>query len=257
MRRRDVLAGLSATGLAAAGIAPGLIPRRAWALGDASKVDVVEIALPAGTLSRPEAWRQLLFELVQTTSIEAVDRVVALPPDDLSLFAHPFAALVGDGAFDPLPDDALEQLRRYLTYGGFLVIDDATASRRSEFDRSVRRLCARLFPNKRLHPLQADHSVYRSFFLLERPYGRLDTFDYLEGIQDGEIYPLIYCRNDLSGAMDRRADGRYVNACSPDGEWQRVEAVKLGINLVMYALTSNYKKDQAHVKQLMLEGRLE
>ena len=175
MRRRDLLGCL---------IAAGFVPRRAFALGDASKVDVVEIVLPSGTISRPEAWRQLLFELVQTTSIEAVDRVAKLPPDDLSLFEHPFAVLAGDGAFDPLPDAALEQLRRYLTYGGFLVIDDATASRRSEFDRSVRRLCARLFPNERLAPLAADHSVYRSFFLLERPYGRLDTFDHLEGIQD-------------------------------------------------------------------------
>ena len=38
---------------------------------------------------------------------------------------------------------------------------------------------------------------------------------------------------------------------------QRREAIKLGINLIVYALTANYKRDQAHVKQLMTEGRLE
>jgi hypothetical protein len=43
----------------------------------------------------------------------------------------------------------------------------------------------------------------------------------------------------------------------PGGETQRREAIKLGINLVVYALTANYKRDQAHVKQLMKEGRLE
>jgi hypothetical protein len=48
-----------------------------------------------------------------------------------------------------------------------------------------------------------------------------------------------------------------VNPCVPGGESQRREAIKLGINLVLYALTSNYKKDQAHVRQLMKEGRLE
>ena len=41
------------------------------------------------------------------------------------------------------------------------------------------------------------------------------------------------------------------------GEDQRREAVKLGINLVLYSLTSNYKHDQAHVAELMREGRLE
>ena len=43
----------------------------------------------------------------------------------------------------------------------------------------------------------------------------------------------------------------------PGGELQRREALKLGINLVMYALTSNYKHDQAHVRALMEEGRIE
>jgi hypothetical protein len=41
------------------------------------------------------------------------------------------------------------------------------------------------------------------------------------------------------------------------GEAQRREAIKLGINLAMYALTSNYKHDIAHVVELMREGRLE
>ena len=73
----------------------------------------------------------------------------------------------------------------------------------------------------------------------------------------GNLSPLIYCRNDLSGALDRGPDGRSVHACVPGGERQRGEAVKVGINLVMYSLTANYKRDQAHVRALMLEGRLE
>ena len=37
----------------------------------------------------------------------------------------------------------------------------------------------------------------------------------------------------------------------------RREALKLGINLVLYSLTANYKKDQAHVRELMKQGWLE
>ncbi|MCB9762854.1 MAG: DUF4159 domain-containing protein [Alphaproteobacteria bacterium] len=248
MRRRDLLLGVGA-GL--------LLPRLGRALGDASKVDVVEITLPAGTTSRPEAWIRMLYELDQITSIETVNRVVQVGPEDPKLFDHPFAALVGDGAFPPLPEPAVEQLRRYITYGGFLFIDDTTGGRRSAFDDSVRRLCTRLFPTKPLYPLPADHSLYRSFFLLQRPVGRLDTFDHIEGISLGEITPVMYFRNDLSGALARGPDGRPLFAVVPGGDRQRGEAIKLSVNLMLYALTSNYKKDQAHVKQLIEEGRLD
>jgi len=252
MTRRELMRILSGAGLAAALPIGG---RPALALGDASKVDVAEIQLPKGTVSRPDAWRQLLYELANTTSIEAVKRVATLAPDDVSLFNHPFAVLAGDGAFDPLEDGPLEQLSRYLTYGGFLFIDDVTGAQDSAFDRSVRRLCARLYPTRPLAPLPADHSVFRSFFLNPLPVGRVSTHAFLEGITDGETTPLIYCRNDVSGALLRGPDGRYVFPIAPGGN--RIEALKLSINLVMYALTSNYKKDQAHVRQLILEGRIE
>ncbi len=243
LRRRDLLPLLAAA----------LVAPEAFALGDASKVDVAEIMLETGTVSRPGAWEQLLYELVQTTSIEAVARVPTLKPSDPTLFNHPFAVLAGDGHFDGLEDQPLEQLSRYLTYGGFLFIDDTTGADESAFDRSVRRLCARLYPTRPLAPLPADHSLYRAFFLIDRPLGRVATHSYLEGITDGETTPLIYCRNDLSGALSRDNSGRYELPLGPS----RIDAIKLGINLVLYALTSNYKKDQAHVRQLILEGRIE
>ena len=79
----------------------------------------------------------------------------------------------------------------------------------------------------------------------------------LEGVTVGPVTPIVFCPNDLSGALDRGADGRDRYPVSPGGEWQRREALKLGINLVMYSLTSNYKQDQAHVLELIREGRLE
>ncbi|MEQ1564934.1 MAG: DUF4159 domain-containing protein [Myxococcota bacterium] len=237
--------------------ASGLVASRAFAFGATSRVDLCEIDLGAGTLSRPGAWKRLLYEIAGTTSVECEPRTVRLPPEDPALFEHPFSVLVGDGAFAVPSDAALEQLSRYLSYGGFLLIDDTTGSDRSPFDASARDLVNRLYPTRPLGPLPTDHSVFRSFFLLKEPLGRVDRFDFLEGVTSDNSTPLVYSRNDLSGALDRGADGRSVHPCVPGGEEQRREAVKLGINLVLYALTSNYKKDQAHVRQLMKEGRLE
>ncbi len=114
-----------------------------------------------------------------------------------------------------------------------------------------------MFPTRPLGALSPDHSVYRAFFLLQRPYGRVDRFDKLEAVVTGNLAPLIYSRNDVSGALDRQDNGRPRHACVPGGELQRREAIKLGINLVLYSLTANYKKDQAHVRELMKLRRLE
>lgn len=250
MRRRSFLAGAAAAGL-------GLWGRRALALGGTGKVDVAEIQLASGTISRPEAWKRLLFETIQTTSVEAEPRVVQLAPDDPALFEHPFAVLCGDGPLPGLSDAARQQLFRYLSYGGFLLVDDASGVLRSEFDTTARRLVADIFPTRPMETLASDHSVYRSFFLLNEATGRMQLTRVLEGVSHVSTHALIYSRNDISGALDRRPDGLDRLPCSPGGEDQRREAVKLAINLLVYALTSNYKQDQAHVNELMREGRIE
>lgn len=239
----------------ASGAAGLLLPGRSLAFGEVTHVDVAELQL-GEAVSRPSAWKRLLYEVENTTSIEVDARVVPVLPTDPELFEHPFTVLVGKAAFE-VDDVAVEQLSRYLSYGGFLFVDDITGADRSPFDTSVRELAQRLFPSRPLTPLPRDHSVYRSFFLLDRPLGRVDRFPEMEAITVGSVAPLIYSRNDVSGALERRENGTFVAACVPGGERQRREALKLGINLVMYSLTANYKKDQAHVVALKKQGRLE
>jgi hypothetical protein len=245
--RRQMLAALSA--LAMPGVAAGF--------GKTNQVGIAELDLGAGTLSRPNAWKRLIYEVIQTTSVTCDPRETRVKADDPELFQNPFLVLLGDGGFEMPSDNGLEQLSRYLSYGGFLVIDDTTGAESSPFDRSARELVRRIFPTRPMGPIPSDHSIYRSFFLLKKPLGRVDRFRYLEGITVGNLCPLIYMRNDLSGALDRGDDGRERHACVPGGATQRRESIKLGINLVMYSLTANYKKDQAHVRELMRQNRLE
>jgi len=232
-------------------------PRIAQALGDATKLDVVELQLGPGSLSRPSAWLRLLYEVEQTTSVSTLARVASLSPDDPALFDHPLAVLMGQDTLGDLDETAVRRLANYLQYGGFLFIDDTSGVAESAFDASVRQLCARIFPTRPLAPLPSDHSLYRAFFLVHRPLGRLDLMPYLEGISVGEVTPVVYCRNDLSGALARGQDGRNAFSVVPGGELQRREAVKLGINLVLYALTSNYKHDLTHTRQLVEDGRID
>jgi hypothetical protein len=246
-RRREVLGAFAAACWA---------PRRAMGFGSTTRVDIAELDLGAGTLQRPNAWRRLLYETTHTTSVECEPRAVTVRPEDPELFEHPFCVLVGDDAFAEVSEQGVEQLTQFLAYGGFLFIDDVTGDGGGQFDRSVRALVQRIFPTRPLSPLPADHSVSRAFFLLRSFPGRLDVVPYLEGVTVGSLTPLVYCRNDVSGALDKTDGGADVHACIPGGEGQRRTAVKVGINLLMYSLTADYKSDQAHVRQLMLNRRL-
>jgi hypothetical protein len=81
---------------------------------------------------------------------------------------------------------------------------------------------------------------------LEAVGGRLRVNPYLEGITLDTWTPVIYCQNDLSGAWSRDRFGRWTHECTPGGEAQRLSAFKAGINIIVYSLTSDYKKDVIH-----------
>jgi hypothetical protein len=236
--------------------AAAVVPFPAFGLGAASRFNVAELEIPGASMHRPEAWSRMLHEVIQATSVEAEPKTVRVPPEDPVLFEHPFAVLVGNRALPELSEEAVNQLRNYIAYGGFLLFDDASGTGEGAFAQSVRRLTRRIFPTRPLAPLAGDHAVYRSFFLLEAPVGRTRGTGVLEGVQLGPTTPLMFCPSDLSGALDRTPDGRNRVPLA-GGELQRREATKLSINLVLYALTSNYKHDIAHVVELMREGRIE
>jgi hypothetical protein len=255
MNRRDLLKGAAATALCG-------FTRPAWAFGPQSRVGIAEIDLGPGTIARPNAWERLVHEVESTTSVEIDARPARVTADDPELFSHPIAAIVGDGGFAMPDDTGIEQLSRFLAYGGLLIFDETTGSDNSPFDDSVRKLVSALFPTAGLAPLPSKHSLYRAFFIIDDPVGRLARHRVLEGVTvdgtegQGGWTPIVYCRNDLSGALERDASGRYPYSCEPGGEDQRREALKLGMNMVLYSLTTDYKQDQAHVKELIDSGRL-
>jgi hypothetical protein len=232
-------------------------PRTARAFGDATAIDVAELDL-GGTLTRPLAWKRVLADLVNLTSIEARTESVVVSPEDPALFEHPFCVLSGRAAFADPSALAVKQLEAFVSYGGFLFIDDASgdaAPGPDSFDGSVRRLLTRMYPRRALAPLPPDHAIYRSFFLLSRVPGRVDIAPRFEGLTLDAHAPVVYSRNDVTGALDTDAVGLPAEPCVPGGETQRREALKVAVNTFLYALTSDYKLDQAHVRQLLLEKR--
>jgi Domain of unknown function (DUF4159) len=194
----------------------------------------------------PQYVEAITEELELRTSIRAKSdrRIAALSDPDL--FFSPFLYMAGKYEFDPFTPEEREILRRFLSYGGFLFAEDTMGAKGFGFDRAFRAEMKQLFPNHELKRLPTDHSVYRSFYLMDGIGGRQRVSSYLEGITIDNWTAVIYSQNDLSGAWARDRFGKWVHECVPGGETQRSLAFKAGINIVVYSLTSDYKKDLIH-----------
>lgn len=245
--------------LAAAGtaVAAALLPRRGEGLSAETDVGAAWLSLPGLPNPRPRALGALLAEVGEVTSVPTRTAVPSLSPEDDALFEQPLVALVGDRGFGPLSARGVERLGRYLREGGFLFAEDVSGLEDSPFDASFRREIARVLPGRVLAPIPREHALYRSFFLLRGVPGRIVLRPYLEGVDHGDLTPVVYSRNDLTGAWSGSPGGSWDFEVVPGGRGQRVDARKVGINLVAYALTGNYKLDAVHVRTLLRRMRQE
>ncbi len=193
---------------------------------------------------------------------------VDLAKDDLSFF--PLIYWPMDPREPDLSPAALSKIADYMRSGGTFLIDtrDLTlgASRGPDNpgEQTLRRLFARLdLPT--LEPVPSDHVLTKAFYLLQTFPGRwaggkvwveaLPPADPDRGPEparggDG-VSPVIIGGNDWASAWAVDANGVPLVACTPGGDRQRELAIRFGINVVMYALTGNYKADQIHVPALL------
>ena len=248
--RRDVLA------LGAATAAASLIPRAARALGKDSQFRFGELGIGTPT-PRPMALRRMAWEIEKRTSIVTDTTPKSVTLADEALHETPFLVLAGNREFAIPAPAQIEKLRAFLTFGGFLLIDSAEGTTEGAFDGSVRQLIEAIYPPPAsgLEVVPKDHVVYKSFYLIDSPVGRLAISGAMEGVfRDGRLV-IAYVQNDLGGAWARDSFGNHEFQCEPGGERQREVALRVGINLVMYALCLDYKTDQVHVPFIMRRRR--
>lgn len=251
LTRRSLL-----TAAAALGLAPlTLTPRSARAFGDASRF-IPSLAQHGGSWdARASGLRRLAWELQRRTSVDVLPEARPVPLASPLLFQSPFLYLGGEGALPALGEAELANLRRYLTFGGFILADSNDGVPGSPFDASLRRELSRLMPRAQLRPLPDSHVVFKSFYLLDGAFGRVQVKPQLEALFMGQRAAVIYSQNDLAGAWARDEGGSYAFDVSPGGERQRELSFRLGINLCMYALCLDYKDDAVHLEHILSKRR--
>jgi hypothetical protein len=202
----------------------------------------------------------LATTLWRRTSVEASDPVpVDIADDPLALFPIIFWPVPDE--VEPLAPGAGERLLGYLERGGMVVFDTRDAhlavpgsGRGTPGMRRLQRLLEAV-EMPALEQVGPDHVLTRSFYLLQdfpgRYAGEPVWVDRPQpGVNDG-VSSIVIAANDWLGAWAIDATDRPLRPVTPGGERQRELARRVGVNLVMYALTGNYKTDQVHVPTLL------
>ena len=175
---------------------------------------------------------------------------------DLSFYPLLYWPITTDEA--PLTPAQGQALNDYMSRGGIILIDTRDSGSGAGFapgtETALRRV-ARGLVIPPLAPLTTEHVLARSFYLLSDFPGRYtgDTV-WVQRDQDrtnDSVSPVIVGGNDWAAAWAVDADGRNPYAVIPGGARQRTLAYRFGVNLVMYALTGNYKGDQVHVPAIL------
>jgi hypothetical protein len=164
-------------------------------------------------------------------------------------------------------DAALARIDAFMKGGGTIFFDlredgagaDALTGGASAASDALRRILAKLdIPP--LEPVPDTHVLTKSFYLLDRFPGRYaggklwvertDSEGASLGNTDG-VSGIIIGSNDYAAAWAMDENGQPIFASVPGADRQREFAFRTGVNIVMYALTGNYKADQVHVPALL------
>ena len=249
--RRQFLSGVLASGAALA-----LPERAARAFGSQTDFDIPLLRYESsGWNPRPTAIRRILLEIEQRTSIliSPDNSVVEARAEDL--FRTPMLMIGGDRGFAPWRPEAREALRLFLQAGGFLVIDSAEGRAEGEFEESIRREMSHVLPGQSFTPLSPEHVLFKTFYLIDGAPGRLALRNHVDAITFDGRAAVLFSANDMMGAWARDRFGNPEFSVFPGGERQREMALRMGVNLAMYALTLDYKDDQVHIPFILRRRR--
>lgn len=186
--------------------------------------------------------------------------------DELAFF--PLLYWPVDPAASPPTAETLSRVDSYMKQGGTIVFDSRDAlyggGDGGPGAQALRRLLAQLdIPE--LEPVPRDHVLTKAFYLLQDFPGRYATSPlWVEAMPAAEtegeerparpgdgVSPVLITGNDLAGAWAIGPDGSPLYPTEPSDARQREMSYRVGINIVMYTLTGNYKADQVHVPALL------
>lgn len=222
---------------------------KSYGIGENSGVNLVQLQYQGGNcFPRQNALKTLSWEVRVRTSVDISLEPVEIPILHRDLFLHPFIYIAGDRPFQPFSREERESLVRFIRFGGMILIDISSGSNSDSqgFNNSIQRELREIGINN-LTPIPNNHVIMHSFYLLNRPCGRIQGSENLKGWLYNDIYQVILSDHDLGGAWAKDSLGNWSMEVVPGGEQQREMSLRLGVNILLYSLCLNYKDDRVHL----------
>ena len=172
----------------------------------------------------------LMQHVRQRTAIPVSgDQEAVVEPGSAAVFQYPFLFACGHGNMKFTPSE-VTNMRRYLTTGGFLWVDDDFG-----IEPSFRREMKRVFPSSTVVELPFSHPIFHSLY--EFPNGLPKIHEHDGGppkafgiVWDGRLVVLFTFDTDLG-------DGLEDEEVHHDPPEKREAAARMGVNIVQFALT--------------------
>ncbi len=213
-----------------------------------------------------EGLKGLTAILRDRTSVEAAEpAAVDISRDEIVFFPLLYWPVRPEATVPS--DTVLAKIDAFMKNGGTIFFDlrddglgfDALAGNTTASADALRRMLAKLdIPP--LEPVPEEHVLTKAFYLLSTFPGRYeagrlwverpDAQGAALGNTDG-VSSIIIGANDYASAWAMDDIGTPLYAVIPGSDRQREFAFRAGINIVMYAMTGNYKADQVHVPALL------
>jgi len=179
--------------------------------------------------ANPSSLPNLLEAIRERTAIPTALRESVVTPLDPTLPDYPIIHMTGHGNVAFTPEERVA-LRRYLEGGGLLHADDNYG-----MDEAFRREMAALYPDRPLVELPSDHPIFSAFYEFPQGLPKIHEHDgnppQAFGIfHEGRLVVLYTYESDLGNGWEDPT----VHGTAPD---VREEALRMGVNLFVYALT--------------------
>lgn len=178
----------------------------------------------------PSSLPNLLEAIRATTGLNVADRERVVTLKGSELWDVPYIYMTGHGNVH-FSDQEVRVLRRYLENGGFLHADDNYG-----LDLTFRREIARVLPARPLVDVPLDHPIYHVVHEFPRGIPKIHEHDGkpAQGLGifiDGRLAVYYSYQTDLG-------DGWEDVTVHKDGPEKHEEALRMGVNLFVYALTA-------------------
>ena len=181
--------------------------------------------------ANPSSLKNLIKAVAERTSLPVDREEHTVTFRDPKLFDYQFLHVTGHGTITLEPDE-IARVRAYLLRGGFLHVDDNYG-----LDSSFRIVLRQLFPDRPLVDVPLNHPIYRLVYPFPRGVPKIHEHDAKPargmGIFVGDRLVLYYTfQADLGNGWEDA--GTYPT----DPPELHEQALRMGVNLVTYAVTS-------------------